>query len=168
MFRDAVTAIAAIFVLLLLVAPGAVAEENAALPAPMILPVDPAPLVAETGEGEHSFTVEIADSDSERSRGLMHRPSLDENHGMLFVFERTRRVSFWMQNTPLPLDLIFIGEDGRVEAIMQGEPFSTAPISPRPEVRFVLEVEAGTAQKAGIDVGDRMRHPRIENIGDEG
>lgn len=167
MFRDAVTAIAAILLAVLLASNGARAQE-AAQPEPMILPVDPAPLVVDTGEGEHSFSVEIADSNSERARGLMHRPSLDEDHGMLFVFDRTRRVSFWMQNTPLPLDLIFIGEDGRVEAIMQGEPFSTAPISPQPEVRFVLEVEAGTAQKAGIDVGDRTRHPRIESAGDEG
>lgn len=142
----------------------AVAQDGTA----MILPVDPVTLLVETAKGERSFTIEVADTDSERSAGLMFRTEMADTHGMLFVFENTRRVAFWMKNTPMPLDLIFIGEDGRIAAIMPGEPFSTSPISPSASVRFVLELKAGTAQKAGIADGDRVRHPRIDRIAGAG
>ena len=131
---------------------------------PIILPVDPTPLVIETDRGERRFTIEIADTDAERSAGLMFRTDMADDHGMLFVFEQTRRVAFWMKNTPMALDLLFVREDGTVAAIMQGEPQSTAAISPDASVRFVLELKAGTAQNAGIEDGDRMRHPRIDAV----
>lgn len=134
----------------------------------MMLPVHPEPLVVETAEGEREFTIEIADDDRERSAGLMFREEMDDTHGMLFVFEQTRRVSFWMKNTPMPLDLVFIDDEGRVVAIMQGEPYSTASIGPDAPVRFVLELKAGTAQKAGIADGDRLRHPEIDSVADAG
>src|SRR5690606_28093278 len=86
------------FAAALSVAPPVVALEGA----PMILPVDPAPLTVETKDGERRFTVEIAADDSERSAGLMFRTEMDDVHGMLFVFERARRLSFWMKNTPMP------------------------------------------------------------------
>jgi uncharacterized membrane protein (UPF0127 family) len=127
----------------------------------MLLPVHPEPLVAETDNGERSFSIEIADDPGERSRGLMFRQEMDENHGMLFVFEESQPVGFWMKNTPLPLDLLFIGADGRVRAIEKGEPFSEAPIAPGEPVQFVLELNAGTAAKTGIEDGDMIRHPAI-------
>lgn len=130
----------------------------------MILPVDPNPLIVETRAGEKRFGIEIADDAGERERGLMFRQQMGDDHGMLFVFEDAREVGFWMQNTPMPLDLIFIGQDGRVRAILPGEPFSTAVISPNTPVRFVLEVKAGIAEKAGIRDGDRLRHPVIDTI----
>ncbi len=131
---------------------------------PMLLPVDPAPLVAEAGGKDIRFTVEIADDDAERSAGLMFRRVMPDDRGMLFVFEETRRVAFWMKNTPMPLDLIFADEEGVVVDIRQGVPFSEAAIAPQAPVRFVLEVKAGTAQKAGIAAGDRLRHPVIDRI----
>ena len=85
---------------------------------PMILPVDPAPLVVETDAGAKSFAVEIADEPEERRRGLMFRERLPESQGMLFVFEQTQPLGFWMMNTILPLDLLFISEDGEVRAIL--------------------------------------------------
>ena len=127
----------------------------------MELPVHPEPLVAETDEGERSFTIEIADDPGERSRGLMFRQEMDEDHGMLFVFEESQPVGFWMKNTPLPLDLVFIDKDGKVQAIEKGEPFSEAPIAPGEPVQFVLELNAGTAAEAGIENGDLIRHPAI-------
>ena len=127
----------------------------------MLLPVDPEPLVAETDAGERSFTIEIADDPTERSRGLMFRQEMDKDHGMLFVFEQNQPVGFWMKNTPLPLDLVFIGQDGKVRAIERGEPFSEAPIAPGEPVQFVLELNAGTAAEAGIEDGDLIRHPAI-------
>lgn len=127
----------------------------------LMLPVDPVPLVAETGGGEKSFTIEVADDESEREAGLMYRQSMDDQHGMLFVFEQVRPVGFWMKNTPMPLDLLFIGQDGRVRAIKHGEPYSEALISPGEPVRFVLELKAGTSKSNGIANGDRLRHPAI-------
>lgn len=135
---------------------------------PMLLPVDPERLVIVTGGGERSFSIEIADEEGERSAGLMFRRSMADDHGMLFVFEQTRRLAFWMKNTPMPLDLIFIGDDGRIVSVLQGEPFSTAPIAPVGTARFVLELKAGTAQKAGIGDGDRVRHPQIDTVAGEG
>lgn len=130
----------------------------------MILPVDPVPLVVETSGGKRSFRIEIADDPIERQRGLMFRDEMDDTRGMLFVFEQTHEAGFWMKNTPMPLDLIFIGEDGLVRAVLPGEPFSEAAISPGVPVRFVLEVKAGIAEKAGVGEGDRIRHPAVDKI----
>lgn len=136
----------------------------------MRLPVDPAQLVAETAGGERSFTVEVADDQSERSAGLMFRETMDDDHGMLFVFPETRPVGFWMKNTPMPLDLVFIGEDGKVIDVLPGEPFSEALISPgaTAQVRYVLELKRGIAAKTGIDDGSAIRHPVIERTAGAG
>lgn len=131
----------------------------------MRLPVDPAPLVAVTAGGERSFTIEVADEPNERSAGLMFRETMDDDHGMLFVFGETRPVTFWMKNTPMPLDLVFVGEDGVVIDILPGEPFSPATVGPAEPVRYVLELKRGTAEKAGIRKGDVLRHPAIGRAG---
>jgi uncharacterized membrane protein (UPF0127 family) len=131
-----------------------------------ILPTDPARLIAETASGEKSFSIEVADDVGERSTGLMFRETMADDHGMLFVFEQTKPVGFWMKNTPMPLDLVFVGEDGVVTAIKPGEPFSEALITPGTPARFVLELKAGTASKAGIVEGTDLRHPAIDNIAD--
>lgn len=130
----------------------------------MALPVDPVPLVAETARGESRFSIEVADDSNERSMGLMFREDLPSDRGMLFVFETTRTVGFWMKNTPLPLDLIFIGEDGKVKAVRRGEPQSEAVIASDAPVRFVLELNAGTAAAKGIADGDLIKHPQIDAV----
>lgn len=128
----------------------------------MRLPLDPAPLITETAVGESSFTIEVADDESERSAGLMFRETMDDDHGMLFVFPESRPVGFWMKNTPMPLDLVFIGEDGKVIDVLPGEPFSEALISPgATPVRYVLELKRGIAERAGIADGSAIRHPVI-------
>jgi uncharacterized membrane protein (UPF0127 family) len=127
----------------------------------MILPVDPDPLIIETSHGERSFTIEIADDPGERERGLMFRETMDDTHGMLFVFEDQRNVGFWMKNTPMPLDLLFIAQDGTVKAIKPGVSMSEAVISPDVPVRFVLELKAGIAARNGIVDGDKARHRAI-------
>ncbi|MHA6684231.1 DUF192 domain-containing protein [Mesorhizobium sp. A556] len=134
----------------------------------MILPVDPVPLVAVTDQGERSFAIEIADDPAERSAGLMYRETMADDHGMLFVFERTQDATFWMKDTPMPLDLVFVGQDGLVKAIRRGEPRSEAVISPGVPVRFVLELKAGTAARDGIEDGDLLRHPAIEAVSHNG
>lgn len=133
----------------------------------MMLPVHPVPLVVETSAGDRSFTIEVADEEHERSAGLMYRQAMDDDHGMLFVFQQTRPVGFWMRNTPMPLDLVFIGEDGAVRAIEPGIPFSDATITAGVPVRFVLELKSGIAQKTGIAAGDRLRHPVIDAVAGE-
>lgn len=131
---------------------------------PMILPVDPAPLIADTDGGARSFAVEIADDEVERERGLMFRKTMDDAHGMLFVFQQTRPVAFWMKNTVLPLDLVFIDAAGKVDAVRHGTPYSEAGIGPEKPVRFVLELKAGVAEKTGIVAGDRVHHPVIDAV----
>lgn len=155
----AATALAVVALSLTWTSPG-LAESQ-----PMALPQDPDPLVAVTAKGDVSFRIEVADEPAERSMGLMFRKDLADDQGMLFVFDQTQPVGFWMKNTPLPLDLLFIGEDGKVRDIQQGEPFSEAVIAPDEPVRFVLELKAGTAEKAGIKDGDQLKHRVIAEAG---
>lgn len=160
--RPSVRFLSIAFFHLFVLLPAAFAPPAWAQNAPMQLPVHPEPLRVETEAGTVSFSVEVADEPRETQRGLMYRQSLPDGRGMLFIFARETRQSFWMQNTPLPLDLLFIGSDGTVRALERGVPFSTARISPDVQSQFVLELAAGTAQKAGIQVGDRLRHPSID------
>ncbi len=132
-----------------------------------MLPQDPAPLLAETSSGSHRFSIEVADEPQKWSRGLMFRQTMDDDHGMLFVFRTSGRLGFWMKNTPMPLDLLFIGEDGKVRAIERGIPFSTISISPPVSDRFVLELKAGAARAAGIEIGARLHHPFIDAVAGE-
>ena len=117
--------------------------------------------MAETDEGPRRFSVEIADEPPERSAGLMFRTDLPADHGMLFVLDRPGPAGFWMRNTPLPLDLLFVGEDGRVTAILKGEPNSDVIISPGRPARFVLELNRGAAARNGVEEGDLLVHPAI-------
>lgn len=90
----------------------------------------------------------------------MFRRGMPADHGMLFDFATEQPVAFWMKNTPLPLDMIFIDAQGTVAGIAADTvPFSEAPIPSPVPVRAVLEVNAGTAARLGIAVGDRVRHP---------
>jgi len=113
-----------------------------------------------TKTGVHAFAVEIADNDAERAKGLMYRKELPEGRGMLFDFHHEQEVSFWMQNTYIPLDMIFIRGDGRILRIAENtEPLSTRLIPSGGPVRAVLEVIGGTARKLGIGPGDRVASP---------
>ncbi len=109
--------------------------------------------------GSARFTVEIADDDAERSLGLMYREEMAEGHGMLFLFDPPRPVSFWMRNTPLPLDLIFIDSEGRVLNVLQGKPFSEEAIPSEGTAKAVLEVNAGLMDRYGMGRGTEARHP---------
>jgi uncharacterized protein len=110
--------------------------------------------------GVHVFAVEIAENDAERAKGLMYRKELPEGQGMLFDFHREQEVSFWMQNTYIPLDMVFIRADGRILRIAENtEPLSTKLIPSGGPVRAVLEVIGGTTRKLGIAPGDRVASP---------
>ena len=161
--------LAGVFGAAMLAVPALVVSLSATVPSlaqqAMALPADPEPLVAVTSRGEVPFRIEIADEPGERAMGLMFREDLADDQGMLFVFEQTQPAGFWMKNTPLPLDLLFISSDGTVRDILQGVPFSEAVIAAEEPVRFVLELKAGTAAKAGVSVGDKLRHRVIAKAG---
>jgi uncharacterized membrane protein (UPF0127 family) len=127
------------------------------------VPARPAPLQTleiASKTGVHSFAVEMATTEAEREKGLMFRKELPEGRGMLFDFHRDQEVGFWMQNTYIPLDMIFIQGDGRILRIEANtEPLSTKVIPSNGPVRAVLEVIGGTAEKLGIEPGDRVASP---------
>jgi hypothetical protein len=112
------------------------------------------------GGQRQSFQVEVARNDADRAQGLMFRRSMAPDRGMLFDFGRTEPVSMWMQNTYLPLDMLFIRADGSIARIAANtEPLSTRTIPSGEPVLAVLELNAGTAAKLGIKPGDRIEHP---------
>ena len=121
---------------------------------------DPRTLEIASKSGVHAFAVEMATTDAERAQGLMNRKELPEGQGMLFDFQRDQEVGFWMKNTYIPLDMIFIRSDGRIMRIAENtEPLSEKIVPSNSPVRGVLEVIAGTTRKLGIAVGDRVAHP---------
>ncbi|HJY81023.1 MAG TPA: DUF192 domain-containing protein [Candidatus Binatia bacterium] len=106
--------------------------------------------------------MEIADTIQKRSFGLMYRRDLPELHGMLFLFPREEPLSFWMKNTPLPLDIIFIDTAHKIVSISQNTtPFSEQPLPSGSPAQFVLEVNGGFCQRHGIAAGDRVDLPAI-------
>jgi uncharacterized membrane protein (UPF0127 family) len=107
--------------------------------------------------GVHVFSVELATTDEERAQGLMFRKELPEGRGMLFDFKTEQEVGFWMKNTYIPLDMIFIRGDGRILRIEENtEPLSQRSISSGEPIRAVLEVIGGTSRKLGIAPGDKV------------
>ena len=123
------------------------------------LALDPGELLIETPAGQHRFTVELAATPSERSRGLMFRRAMQPDHGMLFDFQAPQPVAFWMKNTPLPLDMLFIDEAGVIVQIAADTvPYSETPIPSEQPIRAVLELNAGTAKRLGITAGAKVRH----------
>ncbi|MGF1549001.1 MAG: DUF192 domain-containing protein [Sphingomonadaceae bacterium] len=119
------------------------------------------PLVAveiRTDAGVHRFIAEVAHSPAEQARGLMFRERLGPDEAMLFPFQAPKRASFWMKNTPIPLDILFIRADGSIARIAaRTEPYSLAPLLSDEPVAAVLEIRGGRAAELGIDEGDHVR-----------
>ena len=107
----------------------------------------------------HKLRVEIADEQEERDTGLMFRKRLAENQGMLFVYEKESRLSFWMKDTVLPLSIAFIASDGTIREIRDMYPLSLKPVRSSRNVRYALEVNQGWFTERGITAGDRVRLP---------
>jgi uncharacterized protein len=116
-----------------------------------------------TGEGRtHVFAVEVVSTPQEMAMGLMFRTELAPDAGMLFLYPTPRETSFWMQNTYLPLDMLFIDEDGVIRHIAERTiPRSTTPIPSNGPVSAVLEINGGTSDRLGIAIGDRVSWPAI-------
>ena len=112
-----------------------------------------------TASGRHEIMAEIADQPALQSRGLMFRRTLAPDAGMLFVYDKSEEVTMWMKNTILSLDMVFIRPDGIVHRIEHNtEPFSESTISSQGDVLAVLELNAGSAERLGLRVGDRVEH----------
>jgi uncharacterized protein len=119
-------------------------------------------LVLHTATGNYTFHVEIADTPASREKGLMFRTALAPDAGMLFDFHREAQQAFWMQNTYIALDMIFIAEDGTVKTIHQNaRPMDTTAIPSGVPVRFVLEIAGGRSAAIGLRAGDKMDQARV-------
>ncbi|MEN0652148.1 MULTISPECIES: DUF192 domain-containing protein [Hyphobacterium] len=120
---------------------------------------DPQPLTIVTDEAEIAMSVLFADTDPERARGLMFREELADDSGMLFDFETVRPVSMWMRNTLIPLDIVFLSEEGViVKIVANARPHSLRQLLSDFPVRAVLEVRGGLTGELGVMPGDRVEH----------
>lgn len=110
-----------------------------------------------------SFQVEIVHTPHELHYGLMNRHSLAKNSGMLFIFPKTQQTSFWMKNTLISLDIIFMQEDGKIVQIHEkAQPLNPDPIHSRTPIKYALELAAGSVQDQNIQLGDRLEQQRQE------
>lgn len=131
-------------------------------------PMEVTPLTIVTSDAAHTFSVEVANDRDEISFGLMERESMDADKGMLFDFNPPREPGMYMKNTLIPLDMLFIAEDGYVEMIARNTvPGSLRTISPGIPVRAVLELNGGLAAELGILPGDTVQHPLFGNAESE-
>ena len=111
----------------------------------------------ETPKGPTTFKVEVANDHASQEKGLMFRKTMAGNAGMLFDFHTTVMTTFWMKNTILPLDIIFIRADGTISSIAgNAVPYSEAPIPSSEPIRAVLEINGGRAKALGIEPGDKV------------
>jgi hypothetical protein len=169
--RPSFSCLPRIFLVSLLVAlameAGAIsAQENSE---PTVTPqlLETSVLMILSGGETHSFTVELADEPKERRRGLMFRRSMEADHGMLFRHDRLQRSAMWMKNTYIPLDILFIQQDGVIVNIVRDtKPKSLTQITSKGRVLGVLELNAGITERLGIKPGDQVRHAIFGNAPD--
>ncbi|WP_208431407.1 DUF192 domain-containing protein [Bartonella doshiae] len=135
---------------------------------PMEIPVDPVPLEIQTQQGTISYKVEIAFAPSQAKAGLMYRTHFPRDHAMLFKHQENDKLGdkqgliMWMANTPLPLDMLFLNDEGVIVSIVEKTiPFSTDMISSKVPAAFVIEVNAGEVSEKQIEKGQRVFHPAI-------
>ena len=153
----------------LLLAAAALAAACASTPGrtPALFPsLQQAEVQATTATGTHAFAVWIAGDAKSRERGLMFVRDMAPDRGMLFVFEFPQEVAFWMKDTYLSLDLVFLAADGTVLNIAaNAKPLSLDPIESEGDALAVLEVLGGTAKKIGLKAGDRLSLPSLRTTG---
>lgn len=116
----------------------------------------------DTGRGPVRFTMEVAPDEASREHGLMFRRAMADDHGMIFDFHTPQTVAFWMKNTLIPLDMLFVGADGRIVNIgAMAKPHDETPVPSAGPIRAVIEINGGLAERLGIKPGDRVRDPRV-------
>lgn len=113
--------------------------------------------------GQARFRVEVADAPAERRQGLMFRESLARGAGMIFVFDAPHAASFWMKNTLIALDIIFIHPDGRVARVHENAvPGDLTGIPGGDNIQYVVEINGGMARRLGLGEGAELRHPALD------
>jgi uncharacterized membrane protein (UPF0127 family) len=128
------------------------------------LPKAPLTIIDDNGKPHH-FQVEMATTPQEQVTGLMYRTSVPADSGMLFVFPTVQPEAFWMKNTLVPLDMVFINADGTIRAIADNTvPYSLAPVGSHGPVKAVLELQGGLTAKENISVGDRVIAAPFGNV----
>jgi uncharacterized protein len=127
---------------------------------------DPRVVIQTRAGKDVAFEVEIADTPAKREMGFQYRRELADDRGMIFVFPSESVLTFWMKNTPIPLDMIFIGGDLKIVGIVrEAVPFTLSARSVDAPSRYVLEIKGGLAKQRGIEVGDRLRFEGVsENV----
>lgn len=132
--------------------------------AEMVFPKDKITVQTAAGQ-DYPFAVELALTPAQQQQGMMWRESLDEGAGMLFIFEGAGEKTFWMKNTPIPLDIIHIDEDGIIGHIHHmAKPQDERQLTAKVPTKAVLEINGGQAERLGIKTGDRVLHPVFRNI----
>jgi uncharacterized membrane protein (UPF0127 family) len=115
------------------------------------------PLTIRSGSALHHFTVEVAGSPEQQERGLMFRRSLDPDHGMIFPYNPPQKAAFWMKNTWIPLDIVFVRSDGTIARITHAKAMDLTPLPSGEPIAAVLEIAGGRAAQLGIHEGDIVR-----------
>jgi len=155
--------LAAIALLLIVAAVAAVLLPDQDLPAWLLslLGRQPALPVCDVKIGHSTFELEIANTNDIRELGLMRRDSMPSDHGMIFVFARTEPLIFWMKNTRIPLDLIYLDDNANIISIQHMQPYVTSPTydSPGP-AKWAIELNDHAADDAGAKVGDHLELPK--------
>lgn len=113
--------------------------------------------------GTARFSVEIADTAESRAQGLMNRAAMPRSAGMLFVYNTPQRVAFWMENTLIPLDILFMTQDGVIQKIHENAiPLDRTNIPGGSDIQYVLEINGGLSSLFGITPGTALRHPALD------
>jgi len=112
--------------------------------------------------GNRSFTLEVADTDTTCHTGLMNRDSMPADHGMIFVFEQEDLLKFWMKNTRIPLDILYLDKSGRVVSVHQMKPFDKTEIPSDGPAMYAIELNKDTAAKVGVKAGDVLTLPDLK------
>jgi uncharacterized protein len=138
-------------------------QKPAATAAPAPKPPRTGTVVVHTSHGQLTFHVELAITNAEHERGLMFRTHLDDEAGMLFLFERPSQQTFWMKNTLIPLDMIFIGADHRIVGVVaKAEPQTETPRFVPGVSQFVLELAGGVAAERNLGAGDLVEFKGVD------
>ena len=132
------------------------AQEQEAIPAVSEAGLQQVPLTVASATGTHRFIVEVARTPQEQQRGMMFRQSVAPNRGMIFPYDPPQPVAFWMKNTLIPLDIIYVREDGTIAQITTATPQSLETIPSSEPIALVLEIGGGRAAELGIEPGDRV------------
>lgn len=111
--------------------------------------------------GDRSYTLEVADSDETRTTGLMRRDFMPDDHGMIFVFNREQNLAFWMKNTRIPLDIVYLDQGGRIVSIKSMKPHAIDSTPTDAPAQYAIELNKGQADAAGLKTGMKVNLPAL-------